>query len=352
MAEKIRVGVWGLGRAGHGMHLTELALYPDLYEVVAGCDIDESRRAATAAKRPELRLYDSPEAFLKDPDVELVTVATRSPDHVDHAIQAVEAGKIVMVEKPMACKYEDALRLQEVARRNPGKVFVRHNRRFESAFSHIREIIRSGKLGHIFEIKLCRDNFQWRADWQTILSCGGGQLLNWGPHLVDHALQFLESPVKEIWSDLKLIAAKGDAEDHLKIVFKGENGRIIDVEISGGAPISDPVYVVRGSRGSLVSFDEKRLKLKYLNPAFPVPDIKANPGNPPLEGGFGGNCDPVWVEDDLAVAPSNGDAPERIWVYLYESIRNHVPYPITMEQAVEVVRVIDLVKKDIIDVVK
>ena len=345
MAVKIRFGIRGLGRAGNGMHIHELGLYPDMFEIVAGCDWDPARREAAAKKLPGRPVYEKGEELLKDPNVELVSVATRSPDHVKHAIQAVEAGKMVMVEKPMACRIEDALELQKVADANPGRVFVRHNRRFEAAFSHIREIIRSGKLGHIFEIKLCRHNYQWRADWQTILDCGGGQLLNWGPHLVDHALQFLECPVKELWSDLAIVASRGDAEDHVKIVFKGENGRVVDVEISGGASLGDPVYAVRGSRGTLMSWDEKRLKLKYLAPGYPECDTPASPGNPPLEGGFGGQVSPVWVEDDLGVAPSNGDQPEKIWKYLYKAIRCGEPYPITMAEAVEVVRVIDRVKK-------
>ncbi len=349
MAEKIKVGVWGLGRAGYGMHFPELDRFPELFEIVAGCDISEERREASAKKKPNLRIYDNSVDFLKDAEVELVTVATRSPDHVKHAIEAVQAGKLVMVEKPLACRLEDALELQKVSDANPGRVFVRHNRRFEPAFEHIREIIKSGKLGNIFEIKLCRHSFQWRADWQTILDCGGGQLLNWGPHLVDHALQFLESPVKELWSDLKLVAAKGDAEDHLKIIFKGENGRIVDVEISGGISMPDPIYVVRGSRGSLISYDEKRLKLKYLNPAIPVPEIVASRENPPLEGGFGGRVAPVWIEDELGVAPSTGDETWKIWKYLYDAVRLGKPYPITMQQAVNVVRVIDQVKKGAID---
>ena len=279
MAEKIRVGVWGLGRAGNGMHFSELAMYPDQFEVVAGCDIDIERREAAMKKKHGIHVYDNSADFLKDQEVELVTIATRSPDHVKHAIEAAEAGKYVMVEKPIACTLADALELKKASEKFPGKIFIRHNRRFEPAFVHIREIIKSGKLGEIFEIKLCRHNFQWRADWQTLLDFGGGQLLNWGPHIVDHALQFLESPVREIWSDLKLVAAKGDAEDHLKIILKGENGRIVDLEISGGVSLPDPVYVVRGSRGSLVSYDEKRLKLKYLNPAVPIPEIKAASGD-------------------------------------------------------------------------
>ena len=322
------------------------------FSIIAVAEGAMSVEEAAMKKKHGIHVYDNSADFLKDQEVELVTIATRSPDHVKHAIEAAEAGKYVMVEKPIACTLADALELKKASEKFPGKIFIRHNRRFEPAFVHIREIIKSGKLGEIFEIKLCRHNFQWRADWQTLLDFGGGQLLNWGPHIVDHALQFLESPVREIWSDLKLVAAKGDAEDHLKIILKGENGRVVDLEISGGVSLPDPVYVVRGSRGSLVSYDEKRLKLKYLNPAVPIPEIKASSANPPLEGGFGGQVAPVWVEDELGVAPSTGDQTEKIWLYLYETIRNGAPYPITIDQAVEVVRVIDKVKQGPIDVVK
>ena len=107
----------------------------------------------------------------------------------------------------------------------------------------MQEIIRSGILGDVYEIRLARHGYQRRDDWQTIKEFGGGQLLNWGPHIVDHALRFLESPVATQFSDLKFIAAVGDAEDHLKIVLKGENGRFVDMEISGGVALGAPTIV-------------------------------------------------------------------------------------------------------------
>ena len=226
---------------------------------------------------------------------------------------------------------------------------IRHNRRFEAAFTQIRDIIASGKLGWVYEIKLARNSFQWRADWQTLREFGGGQLLNWGPHIIDHSLRFLESPVKSVWSNLKLAAARGDAEDHIKIVFEGENGRIVDMEISGGVALSDPVYVIHGTRGSLISYDEQRLKLKYMNPAVPIPDIRPDRGNPK---GYGAPAKPVWVEDDLQVAPANGNDTHVIWRKIYESIREGKPYPIKFEEAREVVRVTELVRQGAIDNVR
>ena len=230
MAEKIKVGILGLGRAGRGMHLGEMALYADKFEFVAGCDIAQEQIDETKKSYPNARYYTDMNDFLADPEVELVTIATRSLDHVKHALAAFKAGKKVFCEKPVTPSVAEFDKLWEAEKSRPGSIFIRHNRRFESAFTQICDIIASGTLGWVYEIKLARNNFQWRNDWQTFRSEGGGQLLNWGPHIIDHSLQFLGSPVKSVWSNLKLVAAKADAEDHIKIIFEGENGRIVDME--------------------------------------------------------------------------------------------------------------------------
>ena len=327
MAEKIKVGILGLGRAGRGMHMSEIAQHSDLFEVVAGCDKDPKQIEESKKVCPNARYYADMNELFADPEVEVVTIATRSLDHVDHAIAAFNAGKKVFCEKPVAASVAEFDRLWEAEKSRPGSIFIRHNRRFEPAFSHIRDIIASGKLGWVYEIKLARNSFSWRADWQTFKEYGGGQLLNWGPHIIDHSLRFLDSPVKSLWSNLKLVAAKADAEDHLKIIFEGENGRIVDMEISGGVALRDPVYVVHGTRGSLVSTDEKRLKIKYMNPATPLPEFSSKRGNPD---GFGSGYSPDWIEDDIQVAPANGNNMTTIWKELYGAIREGREYLITL----------------------
>lgn len=343
MSDKLRVGIIGLGRAGNKMHFGEIGKYADEYEIVAGCDWDPERREAAAKARPGIRLFNSVEAIVNAPDIDMLTIATRSPDHVNHAIRALETGHYVVCEKPIAVTLWDALRLQEAGKRFPGKLFIRHNRRFETAFSHIRDIIASGKLGNVFEIKLRRHSYQWRPDWQTILACGGGQLLNWGPHLIDHALQFLEAPVESVWSDLKLVAALGDAEDHLKVLIRGTNGRLVDIEISGGVAIPEPVYCIHGSLGTLVCRDEKTIELKYYDGAE-RPTTPSSDANPPLEGGFGAASQPNWITETIPVKSPVGDTPDKTWDYIYKAIRGIQPYPVTIEQAVEVVRVTDIIK--------
>lgn len=345
MTKKIKVGIWGIGRAGWGMHTNEIGFYADQFEIVAACDIAVDR-VDMMIDRFKCKGYTDGNAFLADPQVELISVAVRSPEHTAYALRALATGKFVFLEKPIALCHADALKLKKAAETYPGKLFCRHNRRFEPAFQHIREIMKSGLLGEVYEIKLCRHGFDRRDDWQTIMDCGGGQLNNWGPHLIDHALQFLESPVKEIWRDLKRIAAVGDAEDHLKVILKGENGRVVDIEISGGVALPGPVYTVYGTRGSLISTNEQDLQLKYLDPGQKLEERTARRESPPLTNNFGSGETLKWRRQTIMVEPASGCTdPANIWIPLYESIRNGKPFPIKIEEAIEVVRVVEAVKK-------
>ena len=151
MSDKIKVGIWGLGRAGINMHSTELQKYPEMYEIHSGMD-KEAERNKIFAEKTGAKTYDNENDFLNDPEVDMISIATRSPDHVAHCERALAAGKYVFLEKPIAITYADGLKLLELDKKYPGKLYLRHNRRFEAPFNHIQEIIASGILGDVYEI--------------------------------------------------------------------------------------------------------------------------------------------------------------------------------------------------------
>ena len=339
----VRIGLIGYGRAGRSMHIGELSRRKGKFKVVAGYDPDKARREKMVEELG-CRVYDSYEDLLGDPDVELVDIASPSNDHVPQAVAALKKGFDVFLEKPIAPNTAEARKLVAAEKKSKGALYVRHNRRFEPAFQHIREIIASGILGEVYEIKLRRVQYQRRDDWQTLIDCGGGQLLNWGPHIIDHGLRFLESPLTDLWSDLKKVAAVGDAEDHLKIVMKGENGRLVDLEISGGSAIPEPVYIVSGTRGGLVTHDEKTLELRYLDPKQKLSRRRAKKSSPPY-GGFGSPDKLKWIEKSIPVKPRLKVTTDSIWDYAFDSIRKGKAFPITLEEALQVVDVYTRVKK-------
>lgn len=339
----IKVGIIGIGRAGYEMHIRELANYYKLFKVVACCDIDAGRRKL-AADATGAKTYENFTDMLQHPELELVSIVSRSPDHFKHTKMALEAGKIVFLEKPIAMDYSEAKKLKTLDKKYPGKIFLRHNRRLEPAFQHVREIMQSGLLGEIHLVKLHRHFFQRRKDWQTILDCGGGLLNNWGPHLVDHAIRMVDAPISEVWSDLKLISSLGDAEDHIKLLLKGKNGRVVDLELSYGAAITMPAYVVYGNRGALTC-DEKNIVLKYVEPDYKFKVGKAERKTPPF-GAVSYNPEPIpWVEKTILVAPSSGLGMADIYKFLYQTIRENVPFPITLYQGVEIVKLCEQIRK-------
>lgn len=343
--KKIRVGIWGLGRAGLDMHCPELNVHSDKFEVVAACDVLQERLDEFQTKYPKAKVYLDSDKFLADKKIDLVSVATPSLFHVDYDIRALQAGKYVFAEKPVAVTPAGLKKLVATAKKYPGKLFCRQNRRFEPAFNHVREIINSGILGEVYEIKLCRHGYSFRNDWQTLQKNGGGQLNNWGPHLIDHAIQLMDAPIKEVWSDLKQIAARGDCEDHLKAVFRGKNGRVIDVEISGGVALPSPIYAVYGTRGSLICEDEQDIKLKYLHPDFELPTTPAIDDTPTRKNPWTSAKAPVWVRKTIMVEPSNKACMNDIYAHIYNTIVKGVPFPIKPEEAFEVVRWTHEIKK-------
>ncbi len=343
MNAPLKIGLVGIGRAGWGMHCAELESRTQKFQIAAACDPDASRLEKMETRYPGLRTYATLEGLLEDDEIDLVDIATPSTLHAEQAILALRAGKTVFLEKPIATALEDARRMVAESEATGSPIYFRHNRRFESGFQHIREIIASGILGTVFEIRLHRHSFQRRNDWQTLKSEGGGQLNNWGPHIIDHSLRFLDGEIASIWSNLKLVAAVGDAEDHLKIVFTGKNGCLVDMEISGGIALGQPTFLVFGTRGTL-SCDGREITLRYLDPDQKLEDIAADPGSPAIDGAFGNREPLAWLDKTVPVSPALQVTPASIWDYLYETIRNGAIFPVSTEEALQVMEVIHEVK--------
>ncbi len=341
MSNPIKLGIVGVGRAGYNMHLPELKGKEDMFQIVAVCDIDPKRRERMQQEFG-CKVYDNIEDFVFDPDVEVVDIATRSCDHFKHAKTALDAGKIVMLEKPIATNYKEAKKLMELAEKDgERRLYVRHNRRFEPKFMQVNRIIESGILGEVFMIKLARDNFERRKDWQTLSQYGGGQLLNWGPHIVDHSLRFCGGDYKHMTAHTRQIAAAGDCEDFIHVVFEGVNNRIVQMEISGGTAIRQPEYMIFGTKGMLVD-QGKTYKMRYLDPAVELPEITASIATPGVTAGFGGNAPLTFIEEE-----KEWDAfpLDHVWPALYEAVRNGVEYPIKSEEALKVMQTITEIKE-------
>lgn len=344
----IKFGVCGIGRIGRE-HCQRFSQVDGRYELVAVCDVDQ-QRAEAAAEQYGGRAYTDFPAFLADPQMELVIIATPSLDHAKNAAVALAAGKVVLLEKPIGVTASDYELLKQLVHKYPGKLYFCHNHRFEPAFMNTQAIIESGLLGKIQVVKLCKHHeFIRRMDWQMRLDCGGGQLNVWGPHLIDQGLQLLGSPAREVHSYLRSILTPGDGDDHVKITLIGEGDTVVEVEITHVAAMASQYCTVYGDRGTLTyGQDQKKIQLKYLDPKFEWSPAVSNAGTPAR--GTGHTNDPAlpWVEEVRDVEPATNmweQVEIEIACRLYNAICDVTPFPVTSFDALEVFRITQLVKK-------
>ncbi|MHA1571042.1 MAG: Gfo/Idh/MocA family protein, partial [Alphaproteobacteria bacterium] len=268
----IRVGIAGLGRSGWNIHARTLQTMPEKYRITTVMDpVPERRQEAMAAFG--CRAVDDLDTLVADEEVELIVVATPSYLHAPHTIQALQAGRNVVSEKPMATCLADADAMIAAAKSADRILAIFQNRRYEPMFRKIQEIIASGKLGRIVMIRIATHRFARRWDWQTLKKFGGGLLNNIGAHLVDQALQLFGEKEPRIFAKLDRTLTLGDAEDHPKVILAAAGAPTIEVEITASCAYPQERWLVMGTRGGLVGsgagirwkyFDEAELPVRKL----------------------------------------------------------------------------------------
>ena len=338
MDKKIRFAVVGIGRMGRGQ-IGEIFKYASSrYELAAVCDVCAERmEGLPAAWGNDYRKYTSLEELLADGSVELVSLATRHLDHVPMALKVLEAGKACMVEKPAATGVAEMEKLRQAALKHPGKLFIHHNRRFEPAFVKAKELVDRGVLGKVHYIRLCRAvGYCRRNDWMTSPEEFGGLFTNWGPHLLDQALQLLEAPVTEVWADLRRAISIGESDDMSRVMLRGENGRLAEIELTGVCTAPGRELEIIGTRGSLYyEGGAKTVHVRMVDPAIEFRDLKPHRDNPPLQYGN--------FEETLSFVDADYELPKTAlsdaWKHCAATMLDGVPYPISIDEAAEVVRV-------------
>jgi predicted dehydrogenase len=334
----IKAAVIGLGRAGWDIHVQRMRGRPE-FQITAVADFEEARRNEARAEFG-CDAYADYQSLLKSANAEVIVVASQSSTHAEITIAALKSGRHVIVEKPMAANLKDAKRMVAAAKASRKKLFVHQNYRFLSDVRHILEVIRSGEpIGRVFEVRMRALYFARRNDWQTLKKFGGGLLNNHGAHFIDTALQLLESPVKDLWADLKLITDAGNTEDHVKLLLRGKNGRVIDIEICTSCAFPETKWTLLGSNGTLVS-DGKTSKVKRFDPAKVQP-LKVVE-SPPENRRYGNDDKLPWEEYEMpSVGKDTGDYYDNV----VDVLRRGGKQIVTPQQVLDVMTVIERAKK-------
>ncbi len=193
MADKLRVGIIGCGGIANGKHMPSLAKLGDKAEMVAFCDIVASK-AEEAAKKFGVegsKTYIDYRKLLEDRSIDVVHVLTPNKSHSFITVDALEAGKHVMCEKPMAKCAADARKMLEAAKKTGKKLTIGYQNRQTPEAIYLKEVCSRGWLGEIYYAKAHAVRRRAVPTWGVFLNedeQGGGPLIDIGTHALDLTL--------------------------------------------------------------------------------------------------------------------------------------------------------------------
>lgn len=249
--EKKNLVVIGYGGMG-GWHVDH-ARKSDVVNLMGIYDI-KPERAALARSRG-IFAYDSLDAVLRDPAVDLVTVAIPNDSHLDVVLKALGAGKNVICEKPVALSTGDLQKMFDAADRR-GKLFTVHqNRRWDVDFLAMKHLVQSGEIGPMLRIESrIHGSRGIPSDWRGERVHGGGMLYDWGVHLIDQVLQLLPEKLESVYCTFDHITNQ-EVDDGFKLELAFASGKTAHVEVGTYNFIAMPRFYLQCEKGTAMITD-------------------------------------------------------------------------------------------------
>lgn len=187
----LKVAIIGTGNIS-AMHIQGYLAFPQRCKIVALCDIYPEKAQAKKEEYglTDAQVFSSHKDMLGKVDVDLVSVCTPPYVHAEIAIDFLNDGKNVIVEKPMAASLEECDRILEAEKKSGKILSVIAQNRFRDSFMHLKNILDSGKIGRVLHAQVdsfwwrghCYYDLWWRGSWEKE---GGGCTLNHAVHHID-----------------------------------------------------------------------------------------------------------------------------------------------------------------------
>lgn len=329
----IGVGIVGYGYAGRVFH-SYLVGRANGLELRAVAARDAGRREQAARERG-VRTYPTLGEMVRDDSVQLVVLATPHDTHCALAVQALEAGRHVVVDKPMAITLAEADRMVAAAQRSRTVLSVFHNRRWDWDFLTVQQVLREGLIGrpYLFETAVLSYRAP-RTTWRAAQATMGSLVHDWGAHLVDHALLLVRSRVVSVYCRIARPRPQPEIGNYARLDMTFADGTLYSVEAGNLVRPNKPRWYVVGDQGGLIKHGldpQERAFLKTGNPddAEELPEERAR------------------VTTVVAGQPAEVvlESVRGSWTGYYANVSAHLnegaPLAVTAEQARDVIAVLD-----------
>jgi predicted dehydrogenase/type 1 glutamine amidotransferase len=253
--QTIRAGLLGYGPAfnmGKG-HAGWINATPGM-QTVAMCDATPARVEAAKTELPGLSGYFTRlEDMLAMPDLDLIVNILPHNLHAPTSLQAIQAGKHVVQEKPFCITVAEANAMIDLAREKGVMLSLFHNRRWDGDYLTIRDLINKGLIGDVFHIECGQASyghpgFWWRSD----KAVSGGVMYDWGAHFLDWILNLVPAPITQVTGNFqKRVWNSVTNEDFGQVYIRFANGTTADYLTSAISASSRPKWRINGTKGSI-----------------------------------------------------------------------------------------------------
>ena len=237
---KLGIGVLGFGFIGN-IHAKAAVNCPDT-ELVGVWTLPDHTRENYKALYPDKRSYDSPEEMAADPDIHAVAIGTPNSLHFPQGKLMLDAGKHVLVEKPMAMDLDEAKALSDVAVDSELRLMVGHMWRFDREVLAVKKLLDEDSLGEIVKTKGYGIHENWGpSGWFTDKAlAGGGALVDMGVHAID-AVRFLLSDPQplSVYATISTQYGNYDVDDTGILIIQWDNGTTSIIESGWWHPHMD-----------------------------------------------------------------------------------------------------------------
>jgi predicted dehydrogenase len=337
MTSPLKIGLMGYGYAGATFHapVVEHCGHAQLAAIATG-QPDKAR-----ADYPQATIVPDLDALLALADIECVVIATPNDTHFALARRVLEAGKHVVVDKPVTLTAAEARTLADLAASRKRVFAPFHNRRWDGDFMTVRALLESGELGRVTVFESHFDRFRpvIRQRWREDATRGGGLLFDLGPHLIDQALALFGAP-QTVYASVKAHRDQATAPDYVHLQLGYASHEVL-LHASALTAIVAPRFTIHGARGSYVKYglDTQEDQLK----------AGLRPGDAGFAGGNeAGTLRVLEGEGDQEVEralPTRDGAYVNFYRALAAAIHGGVAFPVNAQDAVDVMTVIELAQR-------
>jgi scyllo-inositol 2-dehydrogenase (NADP+) len=246
--KKISAALVGFGYSGKTFHAPLMSAQP-------GISLDylnSSKNEEVKQFYPDVKVIEKFEELLSIETLQLIVLATPNGTHFDFARRALESGKHAVIDKPFVITSSEGEELIRIAKDNNLLLSVFHNRRWDSDFLTLQNVIATRKLGTLNYFEAHYDRFRPRVEnrWRENPLPGSGILYDLGAHLIDQALVLFGKP-DSITADLEMQRAGAKAVDYFHLILKYGTLRVV---LHGSCLAKKHAlrYILHGDNGSYV----------------------------------------------------------------------------------------------------